>query len=176
MGRRGSSWIFLLPVPRGARKQQDMGQQRWQPLPSWSGLTHPQLLLGQHQRGPTGTRGAGETLGDNDSAGGPGCCPRAPQQLLQQRWASPRNDSTARHGLTATFRGSEGPKFWDEGRSWRRLPALLVCPWGPAGPGSLSAPARGGGGEGKESEVGDAAVLGCTPQGGGRREGIPWQG
>lgn len=133
-GERGSSWIFLVLVHRGPQKQQDMGQQHWQLLPCWSRVTHLQLLLGQHQRRPAGTRGASQTLGTMTVLLALAAAHEPPAA------APPVPAAGHPHGMPAWHGTASLPRLGERGTQilgWLCLPAFPVCPWGLAGPGSL---------------------------------------
>lgn len=83
------------------------------------------------------------------------------------------------HAMAPTACGSKGPVFWHEGHWGPHLLAALVHPWVLAALGSLSAPAKGGGGGGKRSKGCDAAVWSCTsgyPMGPPRTSGTGQEG
>lgn len=87
--------------------------------------THPQLLLGQRQRGAAGAGGAGETLGDSDSGDTASPC-------------HPRSSSACTS--TARPRGTSHTTSGPRGTSVALLTGGPVLPLGPGWPGEPFSP------------------------------------
>lgn len=151
------------PSPQGGTHRSGAGN----PSPPPRQRTHPQLLPRQHHCGSAGTRGASQTLGDNDNAGHAGCCPRAPRQARSSSSSASSQPSPwcGTVGPHCHILGSKGPKFWQKGRQRPHLPAGLVCLGVLAALGSLSAPAQGGKNSKMERRCTPGCPIGppCTP-------------
>lgn len=121
--------------PQGGTHRSGAGN----PSPPPHQCTHLQLLPRQHHRGSAGTRGAGQTLGDNDNAGHAGCRPRAPRQA--------HSSSNSASSQPSPWRGTVGPRCHILGRKGHKLSAegmspapLTGRPGVPRGPGSPGKP------------------------------------